>query len=202
MFKTTIFCSIVVMLLSSIVAAQVPVLPGYKFQNEDFIIGASNLMDLSGAGGNVSNLNTATIIQNQYDQKICSMASQDELVLFVQDGSICATCGGTWGIGQLAMVMGGQTQLVGDGCLPKSQSQNLGVDLGQIVTKLDGTGTANAMHNLASIQNQSATNSAGMMNESNIVAAGQISSVSGGPSTSGLVTSGLLVTTTQSQIDI
>jgi len=202
MFKATVFCLAAVMLLSGVAIAQTNVLPGFKFQCEDFVIGSSNLLSLSGAGGQAYNLNTATIMQNQSDVKPCSNACQDELVCFIQEGRVIGECGGTWNIGQLAMVMGGQSQLVGDGCLPKQQSQNLGVDLGQLVSKQDGTGNANAIHNVAAIQNQTASNSAGTMNESNIVAAGQISTIGGGPVTSGQVTSGLLVNTTQTQVDL
>jgi len=202
MFKATVFCLAAVMLLSGVAIAQTDVLPGFKYQCEDFVIGSTNLLTLSGAGGQAQNLNTATIIQNQSDYKPCSSAVQDELVCFIQEGRAVGQCGGSWNIAQLAMVAGGQSQLVGDGCLPKMQSQDLIVDLCQVVSKVDGTGNANAVHNVAAIQNQTATNSAGMMSESNVVAAGQISSVGGGPSTSGQVTSGLLVTTTQTQVDL
>jgi hypothetical protein len=74
------------------------------------------------------------------------------------------------------------------------------LELTQGVVKVDGTGSANGAHTLASVQNQGAGNSAGTMGESNVVLAGQLSSVSGGPSTSGMATGGLLVTTTQTQV--
>jgi hypothetical protein len=68
--------------------------------------------------------------------------------------------------------------------------------------KNDGTGAATAIHSLGVVQQQAAGNSAGQMSETNAVAAGQFSSVSGGPSTTGTVIAGLAVTTSQNQVDM
>ncbi len=203
MFKTTVFCTAVVMLFCGAALATTIECPiGFKLQLEDFTIGAINLVGIDGSVGSVTNGNTAMIIQNQCDWKICSNGQQDELVIFGQDGKICGICGGTWLIGQEALVGGTQMQLIGDGCDSKIQMQNLGVGLGQEVTKIDGSGAAIATHELASVQSQHAQNSAGAMDQSNVVLAGQLSSVMGGPCTTGLVTSGLTVSTSQTQMDL
>jgi len=202
MFKATVFCSTVLM-LSCVAVAIIPDCPlNFKLQDQDFTIGSLNMVLLTGAGGVATNMNTATIFQTQQDQKLCSWANQNEVVTFVQDGTIGATCGGSWLIGQQALVSGGQLQLVGDGCGSKVETQGLLVGLGQEVTKIDGTGAATAIHSLGSVQQQAAGNSGGTMSEVNAVAAGQYSVVSGGPSTTGKVVAGLTVGTSQTQIDM
>jgi len=203
MLRSIVFSLVALTLLSSVVLATIPpVLPDFKLQMQDFGIVSANLVTLSGAGGSASNMNLATIYQTQQDQKICSWANQQEVVTFIQDGCIGASCGGLWGIGQTALVGGGQMQLIGDGCSPKLESQGLDVGLTQTVMKNDGTGAATAIHSLGVVQQQAAGNSAGMMSEVNAVAAGQFSSVSGGPSTTGTVIAGLGVMTSQMQIDM
>jgi hypothetical protein len=203
MFKATLFCSAVLMLLSGTAfAVVVDCPPGFKLQLEDFNIGAMNSVTLIGSVGTAASGNVAMIVHSQNDWKLCSDGQQNELVIFAQNGDICAYCGGTWNIGQEALVAGGQMQLIGDGCDPKIQMQSLGVGLGQAVTKIDGTGAATAVHDVAVIQNQAANNSAGGMNEGSIVLAGQVSSITGGPCTTGQATSGLTVGTTQTQMDI
>ena len=190
-------------LLSSVALADLPTcLPDYKLQNQEFTILADNAVVLIGSGGSATNTNLATIFQTQQDCKICSWADQQEVVTFVQEGCIGACCGGSWVIGQLAMVGGGQLQFIGDGCNPKLESQGLIVGLDQMVVKNDGTGAATAIHSLGVVQQQAAGNSAGQMSETNAVAAGQFSSVSGGPCTTGTVSAGLEVLTNQTQIDM
>lgn len=201
--RFAISVAVILFAFSSFTLADVIEVPdGFKFQQQNFDIGSLNTLLLGGAGGSVVSQNIATVIQNQSDQKPCASAYQDELVVFLQEGSVCAECGGAWGIGQTASVLGGQMQLIGDGCAPKIQSQNLGVGLVQLVTKLDGTGTATANQNMASVQNQTANNSAGSISESNVVVAGQNTVVTGGPVTSGSAASGLTVATSQYQADL
>jgi hypothetical protein len=203
MLRSIVFSLVALALLCNVGLAVIPtVLPDFKLQMQDFGIVSTNLVTLSGAGGSASNMNLATIYQTQQDQKICSWANQQEVVTFIQDGCIGATCGGGWGIGQGALVEGAQMQLIGDGCAAKLESQGLAVGLGQLVTKLDGTGAATAIHSLGVVQQQAAGNSAGTMSEVNAVAAGQFSSVSGGPSTTGTVIADLGVMTSQTQIDM
>lgn len=190
-------------LLSNVAFAVLPDCPpDFKLQHQDFTIISGNIVGLVGAGGSASNMNLATIYQTQQDQKICSWANQQEVVTFIQDGCIGASCGGSWLIGQGALIGGGQMQLIGDGCGPKLETQGLAVGLTQDVLKLDGTGAATAIHSLGVVQQQGAGNSAGMMSEVNAVAAGQFSSVSGGPCTDGTVMATLGVTTSQTQIDM
>ena len=202
--RFAISVAVILVVFSSFTLAQTTIVvpDGYKFHQQDFAIGALNSLLLGGAGGTVTSQNLATVIQNQSDWKPCSEAVQDELVVFVQDAVVTGQCGGTWAVGQDALVAGAQMQLVGDGCNPKIQSQNLGVGLGQIVTKLDGSGSANAAQNVASVQNQMASNSAGTMTENNVVVAGQMSQVVGGPCTSGEAVAGLTVGTSQYQADL
>jgi hypothetical protein len=176
--------------------------PNFKLQHQEFTIGSGNLVTLIGAGGSATNMNLATIYQTQEDCKICSWGNQQQVVTFIQDGCIGASCGGSWGIMQGALVGGAQMQLIGDGCGPKLESQGLGVGLVQEVAKVDGTGAATAVHSLGVVQQQAAGNSGGMMSEVNAVAAGQFSSVSGGPCTTGTVIAGLDVMTTQTQVDM
>lgn len=204
MLKSIVFSLVALTLLSSVALAQVTVTCplDFKLQMQDFGIVSTNLVGLSGAGGSASNMNLATIYQTQQDQKICSWANQQQVVTFIQDGCIGATCGGSWSIGQVALVGGGQMQLIGDGCNPKWASQGLDVGLTQGVMKADGTGAATAIHSLGVVQQQAAGNSAGTMSEVSAVAAGQFSSVSGGPSTTGTVIAGLGVMTSQTQIDM
>ncbi len=203
MFKATIFCSAVVMLLSgAALASTIECPPGFKLQLQDFDIGALNSVTLVGSVGSATSSNTAMIIHNQSDCKLCSLGNQDELVIFDQHGQICATCGGSWNVLQDALVGGGQMQLIGDGAGSKIQMQSLGVGLVQAVNKIDGSGLATGVHELAVIQNQTANNSAGTMSGSNVVLAGQIATVTGGPCTTGQVTSGLNVGTTQTQMDL
>ena len=204
MLRSIVFSLVAVALLSSVALAQVTVTcpPDFKLQMQNFAIGSTNLVSLVGAGGSAGNMNMATIFQNQQDQKICSWANQQQVVTFIQEGCIGATCGGAWLIGQGALVGGAQMQLIGDGCSPKIESQGLDVGLTQEVLKADGTGAATAIHSLGVVQQQAAGNSAGTMSETNAVAAGQFSSVSGGPSTTGTVIAGLGVMTTQTQMDM
>jgi len=191
------------MLLSGVALATLPECPpDFKLQYQDFTIGALNVVTLGGAGGNATCHNFTVIFQEQHDKKICSWACQEEVVLFNQLGTAVGTCGGLWNVSQAAVVAGAQLQLVGDGCGPKMETQGLQVGLEQMVTKIDGTGSAIASHDLGVVQTQGAGNSAGMMGQVSAVAAGQHSSVSGGPSTSGQVTSGLIVGTTQTQVDL
>jgi hypothetical protein len=203
MLKSILFSLVAMVLLSSPALAVLPDCPlDFKLQMQDFSIVSDNLVTLVGAGGSASNMNLATIYQTQQDQKICSWANQQEVVTFIQDGCIGASCGGGWAIGQGALVGGAQLQLIGDGCNPKLENQGLMVGLGQLVTKVDGTGAANAIHSLGVVQQQAAGNSAGTMSEVNAVAAGQFSSISGGPSTTGTVIADLGVMTSQTQIDM
>lgn len=203
MLRSIVFSSVALTLLSSVALAAIPPIPpGFKYQSQDFAIGSTNLVTLMGAGGAAQNTNVATIFQNQQDAKLCSWANQNQVVTFVQDGCIGATCGGFWGVVQGALVGGGQLQIIGDGCGSKMEMQGLDVGLQQAVTKIDGSGAANAIHSLGVVQQQAAGNSAGSMSEVNAVAVGQYSSVSGGPSTTGEVIGGLIVGTSQSQMDM
>jgi hypothetical protein len=210
MFKATLFGLAIVAMLSSVAVGQIvistttpPDCPiGFKLQHQSFAIGGINLVGLVGAGGTANNNNVATIYQNQNDQKICSEGCEQQVVTFVQDGGICATCGGAWNILQTAIVGGSQLQLIGDGCGSKMESQNLTVGLDNLLTKVDGTGAATAIHSLGSVQQQTASNSAGIMSQTNGVAVGQYSLVAGGPSTSAQVDSSLLVGTTQTNVDM
>jgi hypothetical protein len=203
MLKSVVSSAIVLVFMSSVALATLPdVLPGFKMQHQDFAIGSINLVGLVGAGGQAHGMNTATIIQNQHDMKLCSSACQDELVLFVQKGCVVGTCGGLWDVTQEALVAGDQLQLVGDGCGPKMEAQGVGILLGQMVTKVDGSGVANGDQTLAVVQNQGTANSAGMMNQSNVVLAGQLGSVSGGPCTTGQSIGTLTIGTTQTQVDL
>jgi hypothetical protein len=210
MFKATLFCLAVLAMLSSVAVGQIVIStttppecpPGFKLQHQSFAIGGMNLVGLVGAGGSAHNSNVATIYQDQHDQKICSWGCQNEVVTFVQEGCIGATCGGAWGILQTAVVGGSQLQMIGDGCGSKMETQGLLVDLSNNVTKVDGTGAATAIHSLGSVQQQAAGNSAGTMSQTNAVAAGQFSTVAGGPCTDAQVTSGLVVGTTQTNIDL
>jgi hypothetical protein len=197
-----VFSSVVVMLLSGVAVALVPPIPttpGVILQYEDFAIGSGNILLLQGADGVVSNSNYADIIQSQSANQPCSWANQGTLGLFAQDGQICAECGGTWDILQEALIGGAQMQLIGEGCGPKVQTQGLGVALAQGADKLDGTGAALATQSFGVAQSQNATNSAGSLSESNAVLVGQVSSIIGTPGTSGIVTSGIDVTTNQVQ---
>jgi hypothetical protein len=189
------------MLFAGAAVAQptLPTTPGTILQYEDFAIGSGNLMVLTGADGTVWNTNDASIIQNQHADQPCSWANQSTVGLFLQDGSICAECGGNWGILQDAMIGGAQMQLVGEGCGPKLQTQNLGVGLAQGVEKMDGNGVAVANQGFGVVQNQNAANSAGTLNQANAVLVGQVSGIAGTPGTSGAVTSGITVTTNQVQ---
>jgi len=176
--------------------------PDFKLQYQDFSIGSINLVSLVGAGGEAASTNESLILNNQTDCKLCSSATQGATVAFLQSGTVIGWCGGAWDVMQEAIVGGEQIQLVGDGCASKMEMQGLSIGLGQMVTKLDGSGVATGSHTLASIMNQTAANSAGTMAESSVVLAGQLSSVSGGPSTSGQATSTLTVGTTQTQLDL
>jgi hypothetical protein len=204
MFKSIVFSSIALTLLSSVALATMPpeMFPGFKWQQQDFTIGSINLVGLVGAGGEAHGMNTATIIQNQHDMKPCSSACQDELALFVQSGCVIGTCGGLWDVVQGAGVVGEQWQLVGDGCGSKMETQGVGILLDQAVTKLDGSGVANGDQTLAVVQNQGTQNTAGMMTQSNVVLAGQLGTVAGGPCTSGQAIGALTIGTTQTQIDL
>lgn len=203
MLKSILFSLVAIVLLSSPALAVLPTCPpNFKLQNQDFAIGSMNLVSLVGAGGQSTNTNTVMLLNNQNDNKLCSWACQDALVMFVQSGSVIGTCGGAWNVMQEALVAGDQLQLIGDGCGEKLETQGLVVGLGQQVMKLDGSGTATGNHTLAVIQDQAAGNSAGTMGQSSALLAGQLSSVSGGPSTSGQATSTLTVGTTQTQVDL
>lgn len=202
MVKSMVFSSVVVMLLSGAAVAQIPALPtnpGVILQYEDFAIGSVNALFLSGAGRMVFNTNDSTIWQIQHTDQPCSWANQDTLGLFLQEGKICGDCGGTWNVLQGAVIGGGQLQSIGEGCAPKMQTQGLGINLLQGLDKVDGTGVAGAHHDFGVVQNQTAKNSAGTMRETNAVHVGQLSGIAGGPGTSGIVTSGLTVTTNQVQ---
>jgi hypothetical protein len=210
MFKATLFCSAVLAMLSCVAGADLivatttpPDCPvGFKLQHQSFAVGGINLVGLAGSGGTATNSNVATIYQNQNDQKICSWGEEQQVVTFVQDGCAGATCGGAWSVGQTALVTGSQLQIIGDGCGSKMEYQSLGVDLGNQVTKIDGSGAATGIHSLGVVQQQAAGNSGGQMSQTNAVAAGQYSTVAGGPSTEAQVTSALVVGTTQTNVDL
>jgi hypothetical protein len=203
MFSKVSVSVAVLTLLCNAAFAVIPTCPpDFKLQYQDFSIGSTNLVGLVGAGGQATSTNNAMILNTQADTKLCSTAYQDALVVFVQSGCVVGSCGGLWDVQQLAMVGGEQIQLVGDGCGSKIETQGLMVGLTQMVTKVDGSGDATGSHTLAVVQNQAAVNSAGTMNESSVVLAGQLSGVIGGPSTSGQATSNLTVGTTQTQLDM
>jgi len=203
MFSKVSVSVAVLTLLCNAAFAVIPTCPpDFKLQFQDFSIGSINLVSLVGAGGEASSTNNTMILNAQADTKLCSTAAQAATVVFVQSGCVIGQCGGAWNVMQEAMVGGEQIQLIGDGCGSKMETQGLMVGLGQMVTKVDGSGVATGNHTLAVIQDQAATNSAGTMSESSVVLAGQLSSVSGGPSTSGQATSTLTVGTTQTQLDI
>jgi hypothetical protein len=76
------------------------------------------------------------------------------------------------------------------------------VNLANLVTKIDGSGAATGIHSLGVVQQQAAGNSGGQMSQTNAVAAGQYSTVAGGPSTSAQVSSALGIATTQTNVDL
>jgi hypothetical protein len=202
MIKSIVCSSVVVMLLTGAAVAVIPAIPttpGVILQYEDFGIGSGNILCLQGADGVVWNTNYSDIIQSQNACQPCSWANQGTVGLFVQDGKICAECGGTWDIMQEALIGGGQMQLIGEGCGPKLQNQGLDIMLGQGADKVDGTGAALANQSFGVAQSQNASNSAGTLSESNAVLVGQVSGIMGTPGTSGVVTSGISVATNQVQ---
>jgi hypothetical protein len=200
MLKSIVFSSLALILLSSVALATDLVVPdGYKYMQQDFTIGALNVVQLVG-DGEASCINTATIIQDQQDCTSCAGASQDTLALFIQEGGAVGRCSAS-AVAQEAIVAGNQWQLVGGGCAPKMQAQGLGVVLAQVVAKDDGFSVVGANHTLAVVQNQGAGSMGGMMSESNVVVASQDSMIAGACA-NGTVTSGLTVTTDQIQMDL
>jgi len=200
--KVSVSVAVLVLLCNAAFAVIPTCPPNFKLQYQDFTIGSINLVGLVGADGQASSTNEILILNNQTDCKLCSSATQGATVAFLQAGSVIGVCGGAWDVMQEAIVGGEQVQLIGDGCNSKMEMQGLSLALGQQVTKLDGTGNATGSHTLATVMDQAAANSAGTMAESSVVLAGQLSTVSGGPCTTGQATSTLNVGTTQTQLDL
>ena len=168
-------------------------------QLQDYMVGASNGIELLHGHQHGDGSHTICINNNQCAEKICgAFARQDQTALLNQIGSACGSCA-VMMVGQVFDAYAGQTQAIGDCVAPMLQGQNFGMLATQLVAKSEGEGSGRASHAFVGNQNQAAGNPLGMMRESSSIGAFQSSSLSGSPGATGVVTSSMNVSTVQAQ---
>lgn len=168
-------------------------------QLQDYIIGASNgiLFDHGHQTGEGSH--TICVNNNQCAEKICgARAQQDQTALLNQIGAACGHCS-VLAVGQTFNALAGQTQAIGDCAEAMLQGQDFGLIGTQLVSKSDGEGMGRANQMFVGNQNQTAGNPTGMMRETSAVGAFENATLAGTAGATGVVTSGMSLSTIQAQ---
>lgn len=192
MLRRIVLASAIVLLVSTGAFADI-------IQLQDYLIGASNGIELLHGHQNGQSSHTLCINNDQMAEKICgAQAVQSQTALLNQIGSAQGDCAVVM-VGQIFDAFGGQTQAIGDCIEPMLQGQNFGLIGTQLVGKSEGAGGGSASHMFVGNQNQSASNPMGIMQESSNIGAFQNSSLTGSPGATGLVTSSMNVSTVQAQ---
>jgi len=168
-------------------------------QLQDYIVGASNGIELLHGHQSGEGSHTICINNDQTADKICgTLASQCQNAVLNQIGSARGDCA-VVAVGQIFDAFGGQTQAIGDCVEPMLQGQNFGLIGTQLVGKSEGDGSGTASHMFVGNQSQAASNPMGNMRESSSIGAFQNSCLTGSAGATGLVTSTMNVSTVQAQ---
>jgi hypothetical protein len=168
-------------------------------QLQDYIVGATNGIELLHGHQDGSGSHTICINNDQMAEKICGgWANQNQTALLNQIGSACGDCA-VVAVAQIFDAYGGQTQAIGDCVAPMLQGQSFGLIGSQLVGKSEGAGGGQASHMFVGNQTQAAGNPMGIMRESSSIGAFQNSSLTGSPGATGVVTSSMNVSTLQAQ---
>jgi len=175
-------------------------LAGGLMQFEDFTALAQNSVDLLNGQQNINSTNWATIHNNQGASGTCGlMAHQSQCGFISQVGNAHGEC--AWvDLDQMVIGNGDQVQDIGDGVLPKMESQNLFLNGYQTLMKMDGGGSANGNQVMTITQDQNAGNATGPMNQSTAVFGTQNAAITSGPGATGMAGSILTVSTCQNQL--
>jgi hypothetical protein len=138
----------------SVVLALAPVVTAAIGQTQQFGIGAANLIDWAGGLGSARGQNEAAFSQYQVSYDRFSGASAGQSGNFGQVGTISNSLGPS-SVAQTAAINGSQRQAVG--CGPgwtSSERQTLTADLGSLVIKPAGIGSAGGMQHFSGSQMQ------------------------------------------------
>ena len=160
-------------------------------------IGNSIVLNHGSEASNVVGLN---VVDNQNTGSFPHVvADQTRSTDFWEAASACGSCGV---INAAQSLLGGgyQYQSIGGSVDPKLQGQGTGLYGAQTVLKTEGQASSNLVQGGILANTQTATNSAGTMNESNMVTAAQVSTIAGTPGTTGQVGSTVYSQSVQSQM--
>ena len=184
---------VAVLLISSVTLA------GGIIEGQDLTVGLFNNIGFMLGQQTASNTTWLTVGNDQCAQTQClASAFQHQIGFFTQVGGAVGQCSQ---INVLQTIMGGavQGQAIGDGVLPKIQSESLTLVGTQNVDKMNGGGNGDAYQLMSLSQNQNGTNAAGPANQSSFIVGTQNTHITGQPGAIGQAGSIVGVSTHQTQ---
>ncbi len=170
-----------------------------QVQDQVTQIGLTNNLDLLHGSQTGSSLQNLVVNNSQCGGGICDTGAHESLFAALgQVGNARGDCA-LVGVGQTLVIAGQQAQQVGEGVAPKAQLQGITLTAGQTLAKADGEGHGDALHTIVLEAEQGAANPAGDLHESSTIMGMQTSNVCGAPGATALITTGMTVTTAQTQ---
>lgn len=167
-------------------------------QVENFTLIGENAAAISSGPASAISGNMAEICQGQSLNQCCGLgAIQSEDSILSQSADAIGKCG-ILSVLQDAIIGGTQEQLA-TACSTQAQGQLLTVNLGQLVSKTNGEGTAGGAQGSVTDQNQSIYGS-GLLTECQFIGATQYADVSGACGSDAIAANTLGVTGSQTQM--
>lgn len=194
MSKVVTFAVAVVLLVGSSALAN-----GALDQMQNTIIGLANTIALTHGSQGADSIQNLAVANSQNADGPCYTSAHQAFI-----GNL-AEIAHAWGdcglitISQGLATTGDQVQFVGEVVDPKSEAQILGLLAEQSLTRQDGPGGANAMHQIVLKEDQDASNAAGSMSESSAILGLQSADLVGEAAATGAVQATMSVVTTQQQ---
>jgi hypothetical protein len=194
--KNVVFTVAVVLSISSIVFGQ-DIGPINQVQNTN--IGLGNTIQLLQGHQAADAIQNLAVSNDQCADRACgAWAGQSFLANLAEIGHASGDCG-IVGVLQGLTTMGIQGQLIGDACDAKTEAQTMTLGAEQALTKSEGPGAGNALHQIVLRGEQAGGNPAGNINQASAILGLQSSNLTGTACATGAVDSTMSVCTVQTQ---
>ncbi len=168
-------------------------------QMQNTIIGLANTITLGQGQQGADSIQNLAVANTQNAGSECYVSAHQAFIGNIAEIAHASGNCSLIAVGQGLAATGDQVQFVGDGCAPKSQAQILGLLAEQSLTRTNGSGSANALHQIVLKEDQDAANAVGSMSESSAILGLQSADLVGEAGATGTVQATMSVVTTQHQ---
>jgi hypothetical protein len=195
--KKVAFSVAVILSIGSIVVGQ-DIGPIDQMQNTN--IGIHNTISLLQGHQAADAIQNLAVANDQTGNRACgAWGGQSFLANLAEIGHASGDCS-ILNVLQHLTTAGMQAQLIGDACDPKTEGQTLNLAADQTLTKSEGPGAGNALHQIVLRGEQGGGNAAGNINQASAILGLQSSDITGSACATGGVNSVMNVCTIQSQV--